>query len=164
MSNSEVQSKNRILKVEPITINVSPFGFHHYAKQFLEAARSIEHSSRFSPVPFYLCCHSIELSLKAYLLVKGVPKNELKKKILGHNLENILCRAETLGIKQVIQISTVERQELKKSNAYYADKGFEYFFVVPAVTGYPDLPDLEIIDRLADTLIVKLKAICLAAA
>jgi hypothetical protein len=96
--------------------------------------------------------------------VKGVPKNELKTKKLGHNLESILCRAETLGIEQVIQISTIERQELKKSNAYYADKRFEYFFVVPAITGYTDLPNLEILDWLADRFIVKLEAICLAAA
>jgi len=163
MLNPHVQNQSVTIKVDVININLSPIGFHYYASQFLAAARSVERSSQFSPVPFYLYCRALELCFKAYLLVKGVPKNELKRRCLGHNLESVLARAEALGLTSIVQLNNVERQQLTKANAYYADKGFEYFFVMRAITGYRDLPDLAILDQLASKLVECLEATCLAA-
>ena len=48
-----------------------------------------------------------------------------------------------------------------KANNYYASKGFEYFEVINAVTGYPNLPSLDVLSEIASTLVSKLEQICL---
>ncbi len=166
MSNvRHMTSKDVIVKVPVAVVKIGPLGFHHYAAQFLAAARSVGLGPAFSPVPYYLYCRSLELSLKAYLLAKAVPMKELKNpSILGHNLENILGRAETLGLASVVHLNKEERQEVMKANAYYAGKGFEYFYVGRAMTGYRNLPDLTVLEQMANRLVEKLEAVCLAAA
>jgi hypothetical protein len=154
---------NYTLQAEPGHVNVSPFGFHHYATHFLQVARSIQPGSTFSPVAYYLYCHSLELSLKAFLLVKGVSKEKLKKS-LGHNLEAILTRADGLGLQREVPVTITEKEELSKANEYYCNKEFEYFEVGSAAIGYPDLPNLSILADLAEKLVRELKALCIAAA
>jgi hypothetical protein len=163
MTGGTLKAKNVTIRVPPIHVNLSPLGFHYYAAQFLAVARSIESGPSFSPVPYYLYCRALELSLKAYLLAKGLSKKELKKKSLGHNLERILNRAEYYGLLSIVQVMDEERQELLKANNYYADKDFEYANVSKIVRGYPELPDMIILDRLAERLINELEPICLEA-
>ncbi len=84
------------IKAKHVTINITPFGFYHYGKEFFDAAVGFKQSTKYSPVSYYLYCHSIELFLKAFLLVKGVSKKELKNsKNYGHNLEKILKKQES---------------------------------------------------------------------
>jgi len=151
---------NVIIKTEPIVINISPFGFHRYSKKFLEVALTFQSDDNFSPVPYYLFCRSIELSLKSFLLAKGVSKSSLKQKNLGHNLEKNLEKAQSLGLNDVVTINTSQIVELKKANNYYNSKGFEYFEVIKAVTGYPNLPNLSLLSALASSLVSKLESIC----
>lgn len=56
---------NYNLKAEAGHIYISPFGFISYSEDFYEACRSHGPQRPFSPVHYYLACHSIELSLKA---------------------------------------------------------------------------------------------------
>jgi hypothetical protein len=151
------------MKAEVGTYFISPYGFHRHGSEFVAAARAVDFESKFSPVPYYLYCHGIELLLKAFLLVRGVPKPYLKKKF-GHNLEAALRQAEDLGLRAAVPIGARERAELLKANAYYMDKGFEYFDVGSAVTRYQDLPDLPTLDAVAGRLIDGLRQICLDAA
>ena len=111
-------------------------------------------------------CHSIELVLKAFLLVKGVSKQELKENPLGHNLETLLQRAEKQGLGSLVHISPGQQSELVRANNYYKSKQFEYFdlpMIMEATTGYKKLPDLTLLDQLADTLITGLRSYCLTA-
>jgi hypothetical protein len=154
-----------VINAKPLVVNISPLGFNRYANDFLKAAQYLKGEDRFSPVPYYLYCRSIELSLKSFLLVKGVPNITLKNRnTLGHNLEKNLKKAESLGLSDVIVITTQHRMELKKANEYYASKGFEYFKVVKALKGYKDLPDLSVLSNLASLLVSKLEPVCLSAA
>ena len=59
---------DRIVSVPPALVHLSPLGFNRYAAHFLHAEASLSPEQGFSPVPYYLCCRSIELSLKAFLL------------------------------------------------------------------------------------------------
>ena len=154
---------NVVIKAEPIVLNISPLGFHRYSNEFLKAAQDFKGEDRFSPVPYYLYCRSIELCLKSFLLAKGVSKVTLKKK-LGHNLEKNINKAESLGLSDVVVIATQHRKELKKANEYYVSKGFEYFEVLKAVTGYRNLPDLSLLSDLASLLVSKLESVCMSAA
>jgi hypothetical protein len=49
------------------------------------------------PPVMTLCAHSIELSLKSFLLENGVDENQVKK--LGHNLVALWGEAKELGIE-----------------------------------------------------------------
>jgi len=91
----------------------------------------------FSPVPYYCFSRSIELSLKAFLLAKNESLDSLKRPI-GHDLEKALEKAVSLGLPDIVVISSHHKAELKKANCYYSEKagkGFEYFQVGKAVRG-----------------------------
>jgi hypothetical protein len=126
-----------------MVIVIGPLGFHRYASQFLVAAKSLPPEPKFSPVPYYLLCRSIELGLKAYLLCRRIDPKVLKQPPLGHNLLAILARSEVEGIGSVFVISQEERAELAKANEYYVEKGFEYFHLLKNADGYKGLPALR---------------------
>ncbi len=151
-----------VIKVPTLHLRISPLGFHRYASEFLKAAKGFQITDAFSPVPYFLFSISIELALKAFLLAKKVPIKELK--LLGHDLENVLKKAVSLGLKDIVVISCSYEEELKKANCYYPTKegkGFEYFQVCKAVRGYPELPNLDVLSEIASTLVSKLKQICI---
>jgi len=152
--------KDHVIKVNPVHIFITPLGFHTYATDFLTAARDLKPSDHFSPVPYYLYCRSIELSLKSFLLGKGVTKKILKKK-LGHDLVKTLKLARKSGISDLLLLSPDQENCLRKANEYYASKGFEYFELANAIRGYSDRPALEELDGLAAELVSKLKKYCL---
>jgi hypothetical protein len=154
---------NIAIKIDPIAIYISPMGFHRYANEFLSSLGKLKPEISFSPVPYYLICRSIELSLKSYLLAKGVPHKKLKQRDLGHDLVKVLQKAKSLGIESILQTSPQQEIELAKANEYYASKGFEYFQVVKAATGYKDLPDLSELHELAGMLVKDLEKICMNA-
>lgn len=156
-------SKNVISIAEPIRIILSPCGFNHYASEYLTAARSIEVGSLFSPVPYYLYCRCLELGVKAFLLLRGVSKHELKSKILGHNLVAILTEAERLGLSEYLILTEEEKSEIYKANDYYKNKDFEYLNISKVVKGYPLLPGLHILDKLAERVVEDLREVCLNA-
>lgn len=154
---------NYVLKAEPGVLHISPLGFHRYASEFLRAAQGFKINDGFSPVPYYLICRSMELALKAFLLAKGLPKKKLKERNLGHDLEKVLNKAISMGLNKVVSISPQHKMELRKANNYYASKGFEYFEVIRAVTGYQNLPDLTALSDFALLLLTKLEPPCLQA-
>jgi hypothetical protein len=63
-------------------INLSPFGFHLWADDFLAAERAYAAASPrpASLVPHFSCCQSEKLSLKAFLLLKGIEASRPGKK------------------------------------------------------------------------------------
>jgi len=156
-------SKPIVIKPEPVVVRISPLGFHRYASEFLHAARSVRVGPSFSPVPYYLYCRSLELVLKAFLLTKDVSVRELKSRNLGHDLVKVLDRAKTLGVKQLLTVTSAHEKELVKANNYYASKGFEYFEVMKAVHGYPELPEVSVLAELASHLLAALEPVCLNA-
>ncbi len=150
---------DQVLIAQTISLNISPLGFHRYASEFLRAAKGFQTTDAFSPVPYYLFSRAIELALKAFLLAKKVPEKHLIK-CISHDLEKALNKADSLGLRDIVEISCRYKDELKKANNYYALKGFEYFQVYRAVMRYPELPNLDVLSELASTLVSKLKQIC----
>jgi len=150
-----------MINVPTIHVNLTPFAFHHFATRYRDVARTSQVPTGFSPVPYYLYCRALELSFKAFLLLKGVTKKEIKSRTLGHDLVRNLERAHALGLSSIVAVSAQERGEILKANAYYIDKDFEYANIMRAVRAYPDLPDLTVLDGLVDNLLVALKPLCL---
>ena len=156
---------NYVVHCEPAKIYVSPTGFLVYARDFLEAHKSHKPEKPFSPASYYLICRSLELSLKAFLLTKGVTRPEIRdRKKLGHNLQKILERAFELDINSVSPISSEQVLEIEKANNWYARKGFEYFEIKNIVDGKETLPDLNVLVEFAERLAIDLEPLCLSAA
>ena len=151
---------NIVVKVQTIDVKESPLGFHRYASDVLRAADVFESGDGSSPVPYFLHCRVIELALKAFLLAKGFPKKDLKGK-LGHNLEKALNSAVRNGLQSEVTIEPKHVDVIKKANAYYADKGFEYFELGRVVVGSKGLPYLKILADVSSRLVSGLKDVCM---
>ena len=163
-----MKSKNVVIKAESGHIQISPYGFFLYAKDFFDAAKAFKRLKLYSPVPYFLYCRSMELALKAFLLGKGVPKEDLpKKNLYGHDLEKILKKAQEKDLREFVKITPEQEKEILKANKYYVDKkvgGFEYFDVHKVAKGYPELPNLLLLEKTAAELVTNLKSFCLNAA
>lgn len=96
------------------------------AGAFLAAANIFASSTgQCSPVSYYLMCHSIELSLKAFLFSVGFKKRDWKA--LEPDLERALRSAEDNGLGAHIDITPDDQDLLQKANRLYTKKEFEYF-------------------------------------
>jgi len=78
-------------------------------------------------VAFYLVCHSIELSLKAFLRAKGWAMGDLSdREQFGHNLDNALRQAEQAGLDEFFQTHKDFRDFLRVFHISYENKHYEY--------------------------------------
>ena len=114
------------LQISSTVMRVDGYWLRNYAGDFLKGARDfVPPVDRFSPLPYYLVCHSIELSLKAFLFSAGF--NKAARKALNHNLEKAISAAEANGINAYLQVSAKDRDLIVKANRLYPKKEFEYF-------------------------------------
>jgi hypothetical protein len=140
---------------------MGPVGLWVYANAYLKAAAAVPApEAPYEPVRYYLACHSIELSLKAYLSLHGATMLELAENAFGHNLDAILTVAENKGLRSYVRFSGEQRAEIYKAATYYAGKVFEYPAMGEACVGYPNLPQLEILLRVATQLVDSLAQPC----
>lgn len=133
----------------------SPLGFHILAGQYLLAAKDFKTIDN-SPVHYFLYCKSIELSLKAFLLAKGVPVGMLKgrkKTGIGHDLEAALREAESRGLGDFVEIARESREELRKANDFYVVKGLEYADDEEVMLGRGYFPDPKVLSKFARVLV-----------
>jgi len=139
------------LTAENIEIRVDGYWLRHYATDFLSAAKSFKvPENRFSPIPYYLICHSIELSLKSFMFTAGFKQKDRKK--LNHDLEKALKAAEDNGLGVHLEITQIERETLQKANELYPKKEFEYFESLETIYDPHDF-DLEVLESLARRLV-----------
>jgi hypothetical protein len=137
-----------VVQVGAATVRMSPVGFALYAEEFFKAGESIpEHSqargnTTFTPVPYYLFCRALELILKAFLLAKHRPLDELKDRY-GHDLEKLWRGANDCRLSEVLGTwAPYFEADLASANSYYKGKAFEYFDFRRWAHGYEGLPPL----------------------
>src|SRR3569833_3241482 len=93
-----------VLQDHNIVSHVDGYWLRHYATDFLAAAQAFEApENRFSPVKYYLVCHSIELSLKSFLFSAGFIKKHRQQ--LGRDGEKALIAAEENGFGSLFVFS-----------------------------------------------------------
>lgn len=174
-------STKRSIVVTPGTlhVNLSPFAFQWYAKDFYEAYKKVKGGAKFSPARLTLLAQAVELAAKSLHVDQGKEDDKLRK--IGHNLVKA-CDPSILS-KYKIKLTAEERTELKKMNDLNESKAFEYFWFLPpgtkrrpkkptkeeikedarnarltgimhAVTGRKDLPDEGVVDGLLIKLLV----------
>jgi hypothetical protein len=118
-------------------------GFLTDAESYLLAAQKLEQSLEGPPssAEYYLACHSIELMLKAFILINGGTEDEVRK--IRHDLLKAWERATELGLcpkdKRIGEVVTMLAP-------YHLDHGFRYrqtrFVTLPV---YSEL--CEIVER-----------------
>lgn len=119
----------------------TPLGMIRYAHEFIEAALAVDDKMGnrigfeiVAPIPaLYLIGHSIELSLKAYLLGQGVNLGQLRH--FGHNLDKCIRKAKELGLLSHVQFSVPEEGAFELLDGLYSTKQLEYI-----ITGTKHFP------------------------
>lgn len=135
---------NIVLSVGPAHMNVSPFGFYLFGRDFFEAGQSFAGREK-ALVPYFLYSQAIELGLKAFLLLKGMTKNELKNARYGHNLSKLLKVARARGLDAHVSLSPKEIEAIGIATDFYdsgaSGRRFQYFDVFLAFRGFKGLPN-----------------------
>jgi hypothetical protein len=119
-----------------------PVGLARYAREFHEAAMGADCTlgmkpgyEIIAPIPvLYLIGHSMELSLKAFLMHKGVTLDDLPKHF-GHDLGKCFEKAIELGLLRAITFDKHELEAFSVLNDLYSTKQLEYI-----VTGAKTFP------------------------
>ena len=127
---------NYALKAESGHINFSPVGFRRAAEDFIAAYDSFK-PSKFSVVPYFLCCRAMELALKSMHL--EVQTQMKVKNNFGHDLRRAY---DALPLGKRVLLS-VEGDVLDQANILYKAKAFEYVQPFDAATAYSRFPDLN---------------------
>jgi hypothetical protein len=147
------RTRDLTIVAEPIHINLSPFAFQWYAKDFFEAYRAYKQKGQegetgFSPARLTLLAQAIELAAKSLHVHQGKRDADLRK--IGHDLVKA-CGPPILAVYG-ITLTEDEATELKKMSALHEAKAFEYFWfdwpgytpelagVMHALAGQKDLP------------------------
>ncbi|EIL97237.1 hypothetical protein RHOFW104T7_07405 [Rhodanobacter thiooxydans] len=108
-------------------------------------------------MPSYnLIAQSIELSLKAYLLSKGLTSRRLREQLLRHNLDGLMAKAEGLGLNDLVSLDDLDRQLVSGLSRYYEAHEFRYI-----KTGAKELPFWSLISPLAKRFTHELHDYCL---
>jgi hypothetical protein len=122
----EEGGRGLVLQPHNAVVHLDGYWLWHYATDYFAAYQAFEApKNRFSPVPYFLICRSIELSLKSFLFSAGFKKKDRKK--LNHDLEKALSAAEDNGLHTFLEITLEDREALKKAIKLYPKKEFEYF-------------------------------------
>jgi hypothetical protein len=104
---------------------------------------------------YYLVGHSIELSLKAFLLGRGVSIGKLRSKLYGHNLAALLSEARRRKLGNLAKLSRQDIAVINVLNECYGVKELEYAF-----TGARRLPHYSVTVSLAKHLLDSLDPYC----
>jgi len=123
-------------KDEPRT---TPAGLWTLGDEFFRTVQYIPEGKRQLSSPCcYLLSHSIELTLKAFLLEKGSTVPELMK--IGHDLGGLLRQAEAKGIRSFVALEKRHIDAIGFANAIYKEKEWEYR--IRGFRQYPIIDDL----------------------
>jgi hypothetical protein len=123
-------------------------GLLRYATEFLEAALAADDKMGgkkgfeiVAPIPvMFLVGQSVELSLKAFLLFRGVALRKLRQNY-GHALHRSLRKAKELGLFDIVSLSGEELVGLELLDHLYSTKQLQY--IVTGAKTFPVFGPLE---------------------
>lgn len=128
----------------------SPFGLLRFAEEYRAAALVVRQAKagEIPPSPAYMLIgQSIELSLKAFLLARGVPLEKLAAKPFGHDLEALLREARRRRIDRLVPLHQFHDEAIQLVSPVYRRHEFRYI-----VTGVRTLPKWEFLVHTAAEL------------
>jgi len=130
-------------------------GFARYAYEYIEAARLVDKEigtltgyEFVSPTPaYFLAMHGIELTLKAFLLYRGLSDKELRSKQYGHDLKACYRKSKELGLLTIFKISYKDVSAMAMLIRLNRCQGLRYI-----QTGRKRFPSWAIVEPLAVSL------------
>ena len=134
----------------------TPFGLWRYGDDFRKAAIAVASTNphrMFMPY-YFLVGQSIELSLKAFLLTRGLSLKELKGDF-GHDLKALLQRAQKNELRREVRLDTGEKGAIDLLGYEYLARRFQYI-----KTGTVMLPESDLTQSAADKLSNGLEECC----
>jgi hypothetical protein len=144
-----------LVMTQSINVNIACYVFHVWAGDFLAAATLYAPTARpGSLVAHFLCCQSIELSLKAFLSLKGQSRPELKRDF-GHNLIELYTEASSRGLGTLVTLGPEDLTTVMKANDWYDTTGgkkFQYCDIGELGRGLKGAPNLVALESLATRL------------
>jgi hypothetical protein len=87
-----------------------------------------------------LALHAVELSLKSYLLVSGVPIEELTKPPYGHNLKSLITNSVDRGIGRFVTLPVLFEDQIDLLSEAHASRFYLYEYT-GGIGGSSDLVD-----------------------
>lgn len=126
-----------------------PFGMWRYGDDFRKAALAVleKHDERGFMPYYFLLGQSIELSLKAFLMGRGVPLKELRSGNIGHDLKALLDEARRRKLGLEVKLESAHCAVIHLLGIEYLDRRFQYIR-----TGMMSLPDTRLAQETADLL------------
>ena len=132
----------------------TPFGMWRYGNDFRKAALAVltQHNDP-AFVPYYfLLGQSIELSLKAFLMGRGVPLKVLRSRKYGHDLKALLDEARRRKLGFEVNLAPAHCGVIHLLGIEYLGRRFQYIR-----TGTMILPHSGLSQEAADLLSAGLK-------
>jgi len=139
----------------------TPLDFWNYASAYTRAAEAAKDSISDGPYPepmFYLFGQSIELSLKAFLLGRGMIIEELSRKPYGHNLKCLLETAYKKCLRREVHLYPGEKAAIQILSKSYLQRRLMYSRLELGKS-YP-LPYIYYVERTATRLVKLLYPYC----
>jgi hypothetical protein len=135
------------------------FSFIATAREFQSGARLVAARERkrkrakWRPVGKYLACLSIEMSLKAFLMLKGRSRKEVEG--YKHGLAELLASSTKENLAEFVTLTASELAEIEKAAKYYSPAGsvFRYPPVYEIARGYPGDPNITPLLKAAKKLV-----------
>ena len=127
-------------RMPSIAVYLSAQSFFLAAESLERSIESGELSLSFDMPVYYLYAHALELGLKAFLLAKGLSKEELKGHKFGHKLQPLWDACIQNGLQ--LTKTDVCVQSLIEVLALYA-KGFEFRYIEIGFQQRPALIDIK---------------------
>jgi hypothetical protein len=135
----------------------TPYGMWRYGDDFRKAALAVLHvynDREFMPY-YFLLGQSIELSLKAFLLGRGLSLGDLRSKKYGHNLKALLDEAIRQQLESEVPMTAADCAVIHLLGIEYVGRRYQYIR-----TGRMMLPEISIVQRAADKLLAGLEPFC----
>jgi hypothetical protein len=124
-------------------------GYLTDAKAYLKAGNALSQSDieLYSPV-YFLLCHAIELSLKAFILASGGSERELKQQDTRHHLNVLRDRARALGYQSANEKTD---EVIEMLVPYHSNHSFRYRD--PGYASFPIIADtIEVLTSMLDEI------------
>lgn len=124
-------------------------GLLNYAEEYYAAYELIQKQepkfTMYFSVKYYLLCHSLELTMKAWLKKRGATFLEMQK--LGHDLEKIMI---VLHGDHDLLFDATSQGMIRVVNQHYSKKDFEY-----SLRGAKTVPEITDLAQTVNLLISK---------
>jgi len=119
---------NNLLNEECRTTSI---GLARYAFEYIEAGILVECNDQtpthISPIPaYFLALHGVELTLKSFLLHKGLTAKELRGSKYGHDLHACNKKAKELGLHSVFKEYPSDDKAMRLLVALNEHQGLRY--------------------------------------